>query len=78
MGVQPDQIRECLRARPFQPLVIHLADGRRLPVPHPEFAMMTPSGRTLFVTDENDRVDRVDTLLVTSVSDPEPGDESEG
>jgi hypothetical protein len=29
-------IREALRNRPFQPFFLRLADGRDLPVPHPE------------------------------------------
>jgi hypothetical protein len=31
-------LRGLLRASPFRPFTIHLSDGSRLPVPHPEFA----------------------------------------
>jgi len=32
-----NQIREVVRAQPFRPFIIHLADGRTFDVPHPEF-----------------------------------------
>ena len=70
MSMQRDQVRSLLAARPFQPFVVHLVDGRQFEVPHPEFAWLTPNGRSLFVSDERSRVDRIDTALVTSLSDP--------
>ena len=35
-----EQIRELLRARPFQPFRIHVNDGRHFNVKHPEFCMV--------------------------------------
>ena len=48
----PNQIRELLRAAPFQPFRIHLADSRVLEVPHPEFVAIQPDGRwIIYVAD---------------------------
>ena len=33
-------VREALRKEPFEPFVLRLADGRALPVPHPEFVAL--------------------------------------
>jgi hypothetical protein len=62
-----ERIRALIRARPFQPFTVHLADGRSFHVPHPEFVSMTPSGRVVIVTHGDEVVDFVDLLLVTSV-----------
>src|SRR5262245_10035992 len=40
-----DQIRAAHFARPFRPFFLHLADGRTLHVPHPEFLAYSPAGR---------------------------------
>jgi hypothetical protein len=62
-----EQIRRLYNAQPFQPFVIHLADGREVPVPHRDFFMMVPSGRTLIVALPDDTVDIIDLLLVTDI-----------
>jgi uncharacterized protein Veg len=36
------EIREALRAHPFEPFRIHLSNGRALDVRHPEMALLTP------------------------------------
>ena len=45
-----EEIRRLLRAAPFQPFKIHVADGRTLQVPHPDFVALTGNNRTLIVT----------------------------
>ena len=62
-----EQIRTMYSAQPFQPFVIHLADGRQVPVHHREFIMAVPSGRTLFVCQPDDTVNIIDLLLVTDL-----------
>ena len=54
-------------AQPFRPFVIHLADGREVPVLHREFIMAAPSGRTLVVMQPDDRMNIIDLLLVTDL-----------
>jgi hypothetical protein len=62
-----EQIRTLYNAQPFQPFIIHLADGRQVTVHHREFIMAVPSGRTLFVCQPDDTVNIIDLLLVTDV-----------
>jgi len=62
-----DQLRNLYDAKPFRPFVIHLADGRQVPVHHRDFIMAVPSGRTLFVCQPDDTVNTIDLLLVTDV-----------
>jgi hypothetical protein len=62
-----EQLRNVYNAQPFRPFVIHLADGRSVPVHHREFIMAVPSGRTLFVCQPDDTVNIIDLLLVTDL-----------
>lgn len=62
-----EQLRRILQAQPFRPFDIHLADGRSLPVEHPEAVAITPPGRTIGVGLADDTIEIVDLLLVTSL-----------
>ena len=62
-----EKIRELYGAQPFRPFVIHLADGREVPVLHRDFVMAVPSGRTLVVCQPDDTLNIIDLLLVTDV-----------
>ena len=63
-----ETLRKVHSARPFQPFTLHIADGRRLFVPHPEFLWIPGNvGRTIFVTAEPDAPEFVDLLLITSI-----------
>jgi hypothetical protein len=62
-----EQLRNLYNAQPFRPFVIHLADGRAVPVHHREFMMTVPSGRTIFVAQPDDSVNIIDLLLVTDL-----------
>ena len=62
-----EQIRSAYNAQPFRPFVLHLADGRELPVHHREFVMSVPSGRTIVICQPDDSVNIVDLLLVTDL-----------
>jgi hypothetical protein len=62
-----EQIRRAHRAQPFHPFEMHLADGRALQVPHPEFLAIAPPGRTIGVGMPDGTIEIVDLLLVTSI-----------
>jgi hypothetical protein len=62
-----EQIRELYNAEPFQPFVIHLADGRQIQVLHREFISRAPSGRTVYVSQPDDTFNIIDLLLVTDL-----------
>jgi hypothetical protein len=63
-----EHLRAMHQARPFQPFDIHLADGRTLPVDHPEFLSSSVPGRTIAVANKDvDAHEIVDLLLVVSL-----------
>ena len=62
-----EQLRKLHQTRPFQPFDIFLADGRSLPVDHPEVLAIVPPGRTVGVGLSDGTIEVVDLLLVTSV-----------
>jgi hypothetical protein len=62
-----EQVRRLCDAQPFYPFVVHLADGRAVPVHHREFMASAPSGRTVIVYQPDDSFNIVDLLLVTDL-----------
>lgn len=69
-----EQVKELHDARPFRPFRLHLADGRRYDVNHPEFLAFSRSGRVLHFVTERDTLDHIDLLLVVSADElPESG-----
>ena len=62
-----DRIRELLNVEPFRKFIMHLADGREIPVQHREFIMPSPTGRTVVVFQPDDSMNIVDLLLVTDL-----------
>lgn len=62
-----EQVKQLYNAAPFKPFIIHLADGRRIPVKHREFMATAPSGRTIVVYQPDDSFNIIDLLLVTSL-----------
>jgi len=63
-------VREALHREPFEPFVIRLADGRSLPVPHPDFVALTP--RRVIVGAKDDSWSVVEPLLIVSLDTPPP------
>lgn len=62
-----EPLRELWRARPFRPFRIHLAEGRRLAVRHPEFMTISPTGRTAILYEQGDHFEVIDILMITSL-----------
>ncbi|MBI1903935.1 MAG: hypothetical protein HYS13_22775 [Planctomycetia bacterium] len=62
-----EKLREMYNAQPFRPFVIHLADGREIPVHHRDFIMSVPSGRTIVVAQADDTLNIIDLLLITDL-----------
>jgi len=62
-----EQIRQAYSARPFQPFVMHLADGRQIAVHHPEFMALSTAGRTIAISQPDGAFEIVDLLLVVSL-----------
>ena len=63
-----DKIRSLLLARPFEPFNVHTPDGRAFHVPHPEFAMLSGTGKLLHISRlQTDHEDVIDIALITDI-----------
>ena len=62
-----EQLKKIHQARPFLPFDIYLADGRVVPVDHPELLLINPPGRTIAVAVPDGTIEIIDLLLVTSL-----------
>ena len=60
-----EQLRTTMRANPFQPFVIRMADGRQFPVPHPDSLSFSPEGPTAVVYHADGSASIVDLLRMT-------------
>jgi hypothetical protein len=65
-----EQLKTAYHDQPFRPFVMHLADGRQVPVQSREFIMAVPSGRTVIVCQPDDTVNIIDLFLVTDLEFP--------
>ena len=61
------KLRQVLAERPFRPFTLHVADGRGVPVKHPDFISVSPAVRTVHVFHEGDNSEFIDLLLVTGI-----------
>jgi hypothetical protein len=62
-----EQLRNTYNATPFRPFIVHLADGRQVPVLSREFVLSVPSGRTIVVCQPDDTLNIIDLLLITDL-----------
>ena len=58
-------IRNALKKQPFRPFDLCLADGRRVPVKHPEFVAMNQ--RIVIVTDGESATKILEPLFIVSL-----------
>lgn len=72
----PDRLRDQLNFTPFRPFVVELGSGKRVRIEHPDFAMLSPGGRTLVVfhrddptrEDDDGAMEIIDIFLITNLS----------
>jgi len=62
-----EQLQGVLRANPFRPFAIRMADGRIFQIPHPDFLSMSPTGRTVIAYGADDSFSIIDLLLMTEL-----------
>ncbi len=63
-----DELKRLLNAVPFRPFTVYLPSDTHFQVPHPDFALLTPNGRTMVVAhQQSDAVDILDVPLITRV-----------
>jgi hypothetical protein len=59
-----DEIRAALTKRPFRSFLVRLADGRAIRIEHPDFALLSPDGRTLIAYQRDNSFNIIDVMLV--------------
>ena len=66
----PDRLRGTLRATPFQPFIVEIPGGKRVRIEHPDYATLSPNGRTLIVFGypNDDSMEIIDVFLISSLS----------
>lgn len=62
------EIRKLIRAQPFEPFRVHLADGRAFEVGHPELMAQSPNGRTAILFTNDGEFEILDVLMITSIT----------
>ena len=62
-----EAVSNTLHAQPFTPFLLRLTDGSLIPVPHPDFMLLSQGGRTAVVNTEGEQLRIVDLSLVTTV-----------
>ena len=67
-----EQVRKAYRAEPFVPFVLHMADGRKIPVPERIFMALPPGSRRITVAVSDDAFDFIDAGLVTDLKFKRP------
>ena len=67
-GMAVEKLREVVNANPFVPFSMRLADGRTIPVVHPDYIAFSQSGRIVCAFHgPNDASTFVDVVLVTAL-----------
>ena len=62
-----EELRGLVRQVPFTPFRVHLADGRKLDVRHPDFIWLPRPGVLYIYHDDDQFGERINPLLVVSV-----------
>jgi len=62
-----EEIRKAVKAAPFEPSIIHRADGRNLKVPTADHASLSPDGQVGHVWHSDGGSERVHVVLITSI-----------
>jgi hypothetical protein len=65
--MRAEQLREAHGARPFKPFTIRMTNGRSVPIPHPEFLSVSPTGRVIVIYDKDGDANILDLVHVTEL-----------
>jgi len=61
------QLRAAHKAVPFQPFILQMADGRAFSAPHPDFLSLSPTGRTVILSQEDENFSILGLLRMTAI-----------
>jgi hypothetical protein len=65
--VSIDELKDLVSTVPFSPFEIIMANGERLPVPHPDFVWIPPGRRTVAISIREDVVRLLNWQLVSGI-----------
>ena len=69
--MQTEALRALLYATPFKPFVVVTVSENTFPVPHPDFAFLTPNGQMLIIARaDSGAVDLLDVPLIARIEVP--------
>jgi len=60
-------LKEEINRAPFRPFRLHVADGRNIGIPAPDYVHVDPHGRNVFVWGEDGGYDILKVLLITEI-----------
>lgn len=63
-------LQKTLKEKPFQPFRLHLADGEKIFVGHPEYMVIAPAERTVVVWERDESYHVIDILMITQLAFP--------
>jgi hypothetical protein len=69
-----EELRKLLSSTSFRSFRVYTTDGTPIPVWHPDFAYLSPDGRTLFVYQRDYTFDMLDVSLIPRFSFDQPAD----
>ena len=72
-----DAILKTVHAEPFKAFSLRLTDGKAVPVPHPDFIILSQGGRTAIVMGEGEDFTIIDLGLVNAI-DVKPASRGRG
>ena len=61
-------VKDACEAAPFRPFNLHMADGREVEVPAPDFVSIQPQGRTVLVWTREGGFRVLDMALITGIA----------
>lgn len=62
-----EQLKATLRQQPFRPFTIRMVDGRSFDVSHPDWVIVSPTGRTAILFEPDDSYSVVDLMLMNEL-----------
>jgi len=69
-----EQLRELLNVAPFRPFAIHLSDGSKVTIDHPDFVAFSRTGSVLSVGVEGDHFVWVHIRQITRLEGQAPAE----
>ncbi len=66
------ELKSTIGQQPFRPFTIRMVDGRSFTVTHPDFVMVSPTGRTAIIFEPDDSYSVVDLMLMNELDVPPP------